>query len=345
MTFQAADPPADVVRIAMPTPWAVGVVNAYLLLGEPLTLVDAGPRTPAALAALQAGAASVGIRLEDIELLVLTHQHQDHIGAAAELVRRSGARVAAFAPLAEELHDLPAALSRQHDYMSRVIVRHGMPSAEITARRRRQDSDRQYAESVAIDVRLRDGDVLQAGGRRLTVYHRPGHSPSDIILHDPGDGVLVVGDHLLPKVSSNPIAHLPLGARDVESAADERTRPRPLLDYLASLAGTRELTVSVALPGHGPVFSDLPTLIDARVAMHHQRAAEILAALQIEPRAARDLVDVLWTDLPPDLTYLAMTEVIAHLDLLGHQGAIVADAEAGVIRSRAACPRHAHPCK
>ena len=79
----------------------VGSVNAWLLRGDPLTLVDAGPRNDEALAALEAGLREHGVRLEDIELLIGTHHHLDHVGLFATVARRSGAQVAVVDALAD----------------------------------------------------------------------------------------------------------------------------------------------------------------------------------------------------------------------------------------------------
>lgn len=334
VSYVKIDPPSDVVAFALPTPWPIGPINVYLLRGEPLTLVDCGPRSPEALEALEAGLAAAGVAIADIELLVLTHQHHDHVGNAAEVVRRSGARVAAFAPLVDEFADLPASLCRQHDYMACLMARHGMGEPELRVLADRQRHDRRYTGSVAIDQPLADGDTIRAGSRLLQVLHRPGHSPSDLIFFDEDDGLLVAGDHLLPHVSSNPLAHLPLGARDPIAAADERTRPQPLIDYLDSLARTAALDVQCALPGHGPSFAGIPTLVAARVALHEERAAEILEALRREPSTARELVDVLWQELPVEMLFLGVCEVLAHLDLLADRGDIRTAEIDGVLRSR-----------
>src|ERR1043165_3045991 len=72
----------------------VGSVNAWLLRGDPLTLIDTGPRDDGALAALEDGRRREGLRLEDIELVLATHHHLDHVGLAATIQRRSGATVA-----------------------------------------------------------------------------------------------------------------------------------------------------------------------------------------------------------------------------------------------------------
>lgn len=333
MPYVEIDPPSDVVRIELPTPWPIGPVNAYLLHGAPLTLIDTGPRSLDALGALEDGLGAAGVCLSDIELVVLTHQHHDHVGNAAEVVRRSDARVAAFAPLVDEFADLPASLQRQHEYGARLMARHGMSAAELQHLADRRQREDRFTESVRIDRPLADGDTIQAGNRLLRVLHRPGHSPSDLLFFD-DDGLLVTGDHLLPHVSSNPLAHLPLGAQDVIAATDERTRPRPLLDYLASLAATAALDVHCALPGHGPAFAGIPLLVADRVAMHEHRATEILDALHQAPRSARELVDVLWTGLPSDVLFLGACEVLAHLDLLADRDEIRAEATGGVVRNR-----------
>ena len=83
------------VRIPLPLPH-IGSVNAWLLPGDPLTLIDTGPCDDAALTALEAGLRRAGVRLEDLELVLVTHHHLDHSGLAATIAARSGARIAAY---------------------------------------------------------------------------------------------------------------------------------------------------------------------------------------------------------------------------------------------------------
>src|SRR5919106_1810218 len=89
---QAAE--AGIHRIAVPTPFAVGRVNVYLIEDEPLTLVDAGPNSGSSFDELQRGVEALGHALEDIELVILTHQHIDHLGLVGLVASRSGAEVA-----------------------------------------------------------------------------------------------------------------------------------------------------------------------------------------------------------------------------------------------------------
>src|SRR5580692_5814966 len=103
----AAD--AGIHRLAIPTPFMVGRVNAYLIEDSPLTLVDSGPNSGKALDELEQALAAHGHTIEEIELLVITHQHIDHFGLASILARRSGAEVAALAELAPYLRDFGTA--------------------------------------------------------------------------------------------------------------------------------------------------------------------------------------------------------------------------------------------
>src|SRR5436190_16379584 len=83
-------------RLAIPTPFAVGRVNVYLIEDEPLTLVDAGPNSGTSFDELQRSLAELGHELEDIELIIITHQHIDHLGLVNIVASHSGADVAAI---------------------------------------------------------------------------------------------------------------------------------------------------------------------------------------------------------------------------------------------------------
>lgn len=317
--------PGGVHRLELPTPFAIGPVSSYVLCGEPVTLVDPGPRRHGTRAALEAGLRDVGLRVEDVELLVLTHQHHDHVGLAAEVRERSGARVAATAALARYLADFDAAMDRDDAYAVATMTRHGI---DEDARRTLEDvslSFRRYSAGVAVDVLLADGDEVVAGGRALGVLERPGHSPTDTVFLDPAERVLVGGDHLLERISSNPIAHAPIEGDDPAAVAARPDRPRPLVTYLASMRATATLDVATVLPGHGTPFGGHRELVDKREEMHRRRARGILRAVDGR-RTASDIADQLWRSLPVTQAYLALSEVLAHLDLLERDG-LVREAE------------------
>src|SRR5918912_4197175 len=95
-------------RLSIPTPFAVGRVNLYLIDDDPLTLVDSGPNSGSSLDELERQLGALGRRIEDLRLILITHQHIDHIGLVEILRSRSGAEVAAIdrlVPLVEGYRD------------------------------------------------------------------------------------------------------------------------------------------------------------------------------------------------------------------------------------------------
>lgn len=298
-------------RIVLPTPFPVGPVNVWVLLGRPLTLVDAGPRTPDALAALEAGLEALGVRVEDVELLLLTHQHSDHVGQAAIIRRRSGCAVAAHELLVDRLPELPDLQADELEYAETTMRLHGVDDTAREQLLAIYDARHVYAEPVAVDVALRQGDVVAAGDRELRVAFRPGHSPTDTVLADEESRVTYVGDHLLSHISSNPLVHLPLDA-----PADPRRRVSALGSYLESLERTAAEPHELLLTGHGEAIREHAALIAERIRLHHDRAAQVRAVLETGPHTAGAIARLLWPGVDVSQTYLALCEVLGALDLL-----------------------------
>jgi len=312
--------PDGVHRLELPTPFAIGPVSCWLLRGDPLTLVDPGPLRDKTRAALDAALAAHGLRVEDVELVIVTHQHHDHSGLAAEVVARSGARLATSPRLATYLGDYERAMDRDDAYAVAMMDRHGIDADVRGTLDDISRSFRRYAEGAAVDVTVGDGEQIVAGGRAFTAFERPGHSPTDTILLDAADGLLVGGDHLLEKVSSNPIAHVPIDDRDPVEVATRAPR-RALVEYLASMRATAEQDVALVLPGHGEAFRDHRALVASRESMHARRARRILRSVDGR-RTAADMIGVLWRSLPVTQHYLALSEVLGHLDLLEVDGLV-----------------------
>ncbi len=307
-------------RLKIPTPFAIGDVNAYLLEGDPLTLVDNGPNSARSLLALERGLASVGRRVDDLELLLITHHHGDHLGLTEALAERSGAQVACLAALAPYVADFDAAAGRDDDLAAELMLAHGVERGTVRTLRDFAKIIRGWGASFGVDLPIADGAVVEAGGRTLRLLHRPGHSASDTVFVDERVNVAFGGDHLLPHTSSNALIAHPLGGT---SGVTATTRPRALPTYLESLRATRELAPGQVLPGHGDAV-DAPTeLIDRRLAFHEERAQRILTLLDDGPQTAHELATSIWGEVAVSQAFLTTCEVIGHLELLTDRGLVV----------------------
>jgi glyoxylase-like metal-dependent hydrolase (beta-lactamase superfamily II) len=301
-------------RLAIPTPFAVGRVNVYLIEDEPLTLVDTGPNSGTSFDVLQRGIADLGHTLEDIGLVVLTHQHIDHLGLVPLVAARSGAEVAAIDVAVPFVANFPKEAQADDDFARDIMLRHGISEDVVAALQSVSLAFRGWGARVEVTRPLRDGDALELRDRALHVHHRPGHSPTDTVFHDRERRVLVAGDHLLGHISSNPLITRP---RDGSTG-----RPQALVQYLDSLAATREMDVELVLPGHGGLVTGHRDLIDKRFALHRRRADKIHRLLEERPMAAYEIAQAMWGDIAVTQAFLTLSEVLGHLDLLVNDGRV-----------------------
>ena len=303
---------AGVHRIAIPTPFAVGRVNVYLIEDEPLTLVDAGPNSGTSFDELQRGIEGLGHALEDIELVILTHQHIDHLGLVSLVAARSGAEVAAIEAAVPFVENYSAENQADDDFARAIMLRHGIPEDVVAALQSVSLAFRAWGASARVTRPLRDGEPLALRDRTLHVHHRPGHSPTDTVFHDRERRILIAADHLLAHVSSNPLI-----TRPRDGSAE---RPQALVQYLDSLVATRAMDVGLVLPGHGEPITDHRELIDQRFALHRRRADKIHRLLEDRARSAYELAQALWGNIAVTQAYLTLSEVLGHLDLLTGDG-------------------------
>jgi glyoxylase-like metal-dependent hydrolase (beta-lactamase superfamily II) len=320
---------AGIHRLAVPTPFLVGRVNCYLIEDEPLTLVDTGPNSGKSLDELEQALAEHGHTIEDLELIVLTHQHMDHIGLLEILARRSGAEVAALDSLGPYLADFGKSAAADDEFSQAIMRRHGIPYEISIALGSVGAAFRAFGSSGEVNRRLHDGDDLALRDRTLRVLHRPGHSPSDTIFWDESRQLLICGDHLLAHISSNPLVSRPLDG-DATSA-----RPQALVQYIESLRATRELPARIVLGGHGEPVIDHVVLIDERLRMHRRRGRKLLRLLDSGPLTAYEIAVQIWGNVAVTQAYLTLSEVLGHMDVLVNEGQAVEREDGDVVRFHA----------
>lgn len=322
---------AGIHAIAVPTPFQVGRVNAYLIEDEPLTLIDSGPNSAQALDELEQALQELGHAVEELELLIISHQHIDHFGLASVLARRSGAEVAALDCLAPYLRGFSREAELDDRYAEQMMLRHGIAPDVATALRSVSESFRGWGSAVPVTRPLSPGQELRLRDRTLRVLHRPGHSPSDTVFVDERRAIMFAADHLIAHVSSNPLIARPLGSGET-AAADPR--PQALVTYLESMGRTRDLELRLVLSGHGGPITDHRALIDERLRLHARRARKIRDLLE-RPLTAHEVAQRLWGNVAVTQAYLTLSEVLGHMDLLTNEGLVVESPLRGVMRFQA----------
>lgn len=336
--------------LRMALPFALNHVNLWLLRDEVegphgvqqgWTVVDCGIADEATRAAWEQVFAT---ELDGLPVLrvVVTHMHPDHVGLAHWLTQRWSRAATDAAPgfdcrLWMSATDFAVAhLGSRADAVmggeaaAAFAASHGLVDAHAVAQIRARAG--YYASMVpqvpATYRRLMDGERLpigsaQAGGRHAwhaRVGH--GHAPEHIALHSPTQGVLLAGDMLLPRISTN------VSVDHREPDAD------PLALFLASLERLRDLPAdTLVLPSHGKPFRGLHARIDQLHRHHADRLADVMTACTQAPCTAAELLPVLFKR-PLDLhqTTFALGEAVAHLNALWHQGRLQRHCEQGVYR-------------
>jgi glyoxylase-like metal-dependent hydrolase (beta-lactamase superfamily II) len=320
----AAAEQAGIHRLRIPTPFAVGRVNCYLLEDDPLTLVDTGPNSGKSLDEMERQLDAQGYAIEDLGLIVITHQHLDHTGLVEILAGRSSAEVAAIELMADFLRNYGDDAERDDEFAAGVMLRYGIPDETVIALRSVSRSFRGWGASAEITRPLRDGDALELRDRSLEVLHRPGHSPSDTVFWDADRALLLAADHLLPDISSNPLISRPL-----DGSAE---RPQALVTYIESLNATRDLPAEIVLPGHGDPITDHRALIDERLDLHARRAEKIYGLIAERPKTAFEIAQELWGNVAVTQAFLTLSEVVGHVDLLINAGRVHEVSDGALVR-------------
>lgn len=311
-----------VVRMPLPTPFAVGDVNAYLINAEPLTLVDTGTATLPAENALKLAFAAEGLFLEGLRRVVVTHAHPDHYGLAPRIREISGADIL----VGEDEIDKVRRGAQWWD-LGRVLIEAGMPYELLMEMAQYEPESRRLHPALEEAKPLADGERLEFDGFALEVRTFPGHTGGHICLYESGTGTLFAGDTLLPTITPNPT---------MEADPGEPTgRRRSLVQYIESLERLSEMDLRIVYPGHGDPITDAQALIASYRAHHDRRTERIAGMLGRHGQSAFQLAKEMYPNIGLGDQFLAVGEILAHLDILLQQGRAETVSEGDVVLFRA----------
>jgi glyoxylase-like metal-dependent hydrolase (beta-lactamase superfamily II) len=316
--------------LRMPLPFALDHINLWLLRDraddgrEGWAIVDCGVANGTTRAAWEQVFAD---HLDGLPVLrvIVTHMHPDHIGNAQWLTERWGCRLWISAT---DWYAARLAVQSTTGYggedAAAFFGEHGLVDPESLDKvRGRGDYYASMVPAVPRQYRrMLDGQAIRIGDNDWTCHAGHGHAPEHISLHCAALGVLISGDMVLPRISTN------ISVSDLEPEAD----PLPL--FLASIERMRALQEhTLVLPSHGKPFTGLHERVDQLVRHHDRHFEEVIAACRTKPCSASDLLPVLFhRKLDMHQTTFAMGEAVAHLHALAGMGRLRGHLDADGIR-------------
>nr|WP_314623913.1 MBL fold metallo-hydrolase [uncultured Noviherbaspirillum sp.] len=319
----------SVIRIApgllwlrMGLPFALNHINLWLLEDEietetgtvrGWTAIDCGISSDATRAAWEQIFAQHLDGLPIVRVLV-THCHPDHVGLADWLCQRWRAPLWMSTGEFGFARMMAAALPGvEGTAMVPHFARHGLTDPDMLEQ---LGTRRAYYAKLVPSVpqsyrRLHDGQMVRIGGDDWRAIAGFGHSPEHIALYSASRNILIAGDMVLPRISTNV---------SVFAVEPESNPVRQYLDSLSAYADLPEDTL--VLPSHGKPFRGLHVRIRQLRDHHAARLTEVMQACEA-PQSASDIVPIMFPrPLDAHQISFAMGEALAHLHLLWFDGAL-----------------------
>ncbi|EIJ78777.1 beta-lactamase domain protein [Bacillus methanolicus PB1] len=301
---------SGIAKITLPTPFAVGDVNVFLIKGDRLTLVDVGPKTESAWEALKSQLNDLKLNPEDIEQVILTHHHPDHSG----LLDCFPPSLDVYGHYLNErwINRNQSFLEEHDDFYRKLFAEFGIPEKFFSFIDIMKKSLK-FSCNRSLTGTLTEGGN-PPGLDNWEVLETPGHAQSHIALWRKKDGVLIGGDLLLASISPNPLLEPPLPGMT--------ERPKPQLQYNNSIKRLFDLPIERMYTGHGTDITDVHQLVEKRLERQHERAMQVKKWLEKEELTVFQICKRLFPAVYERELPLTISETIAQLDYLDSLGEI-----------------------
>lgn len=310
-----------IYQVRLPLPFRLNHINSYAIKGrEGWWLVDTGLNTELNRQVWQQFMTQEGISHRDIRAIYITHAHPDHFGAAGWLQGLTSAPV--FISDVDE-----AAIQRiwqgkdqkMVDAVSEMFNSNGMPTLLTKDATKEMNALAASTQPLPRFSTVKYSSTVRLGDFEYRTLLTPGHSDGHICYFNEEFGVLLSGDHLLPKITSN-ISLWP------------NAQPDPLDNYLQSLQDNLRLSVALALPAHGHPFNNVKERIH-ELLTHHQERLNLMKGLVTGDDTVYSICKQAFGEgLNAHEVRFAMAETAAHLMYLVHRGELVVEERGGVYR-------------
>jgi glyoxylase-like metal-dependent hydrolase (beta-lactamase superfamily II) len=310
--------------VPVPFPEAGGPANVYVIEeeGGGVALFDAGIGTREGREALEHGFARLQLSLGDIRRIFVSHGHIDHYGYARAAQEASGAPVFVHPRDHDKVTGRDRTQQRLQLYAA-YLARLGAPSHLLDhVKVHFQDIGRMARPLEQVEP-LAPGTQLRFRRFSAEVLHLPGHTPGLVCLWAAAEKVLFSDDHLLERVSPNPLL-------DLEGQPEPRHKA--LYEYVRSARRVQALPAELIAPGHAEPFTGHAPLIERLLGFYEKRQARILELLAGGPLTPAQLAPLVFPHARDRHLYLTLSEVMGNLEVLESEGKVARSERDGKIR-------------
>ena len=304
----------SLIRVPVPNGRSVKFSNCYVIgTKSDFFLVDSGWLDKFNSLNFKRALSSIGYSIQNLNGIIVTHYHQDHLGLALDLKSEFGVSIYLSKKELEVLENH----GKYVDWLSSILLKSGLSPEEVDGfEKRNKISAYDRIDISGFDI-LRGGESFLVDEISLKVVFTPGHTPGSISLYIPEEATLLTGDFVLPRINSN--------------IGPYYSGHNPLKDYFSSLALAEELDVSIALPGHEFPFAELRKRLDDIMAHHEKRVSEVEHLVQSGVSNPQKIAANIgwgpgpWNGLSPHIKALALREVLSYTLFLRDDAKIMID--------------------
>ncbi len=307
-----------VERVLLPTPYPIGEVYSYVILEDPVTVVDVGVYTDEMKEIWKVKLKALGLTFKDVKRIYLTHGHSDHYGFAKVFSDISGAKI--------YLHpwDFDKVENRREYYMRVVpfLRLFGVPEDYIDYFVQVLAWESPFCKDLERDylVSVEDGYTLDFDGFSFEVVHVPGHSPGHTLLLFEDEAI--TGDFIFTNLTPDPIIDITRDGRRIKS----------MLNYCESLKKMKRKGLNIFYPAHREFKGDYPLALDNLMTRFKNKSMLILNAIKKKGKLTPfELAKMIYPDMKKSHIYIIMSEIIGRLDILERKGEICCYQQNGLV--------------
>jgi glyoxylase-like metal-dependent hydrolase (beta-lactamase superfamily II) len=303
----------NIYRMELPVPFATETVNVYLIKAEKLILIDTGTKTEETLQSLNQQLGELGYRLSDIDTVIITHHHADHCGLLDYF--REDVEVVGHPWNTPWITQNPEFIQGYQHFFEEIASQFGIPEATF----KKGPSITHtliYSCHRPLTHEVQEGDFIHVLPE-FQVIETPGHASTHIALYRERDGLLIGGDLLLDRISSNPLLEPPYH--------EQKERAKPLLQYNESLRRIAGMPISRIITGHGKDVTNIPDLVEERLKKQEVRALKVLEMLKEKPMTAYEVCVKLFPAIYDKQLALTISETVGQLDFLEYNQQVMID--------------------